>query len=142
MAEYIMKELVRERGFSDECVIASAATSYEEQGNPMYPPARRILLANGISPEGHRARRAERSDYAKYDYFVCMEDYNMRNLMRILRSDPEGKVCRLLDYTYEPGDIDDPWYTGDFETAYRQIRKGCEGLLDALGFSRNTIRKL
>ena len=127
-----MKEMVEERGLAGRFTIASAATSYEEQGNPIYPPAGKILLANGISPKGHRARRAERSDYANFDYFVCMEEYNIRNLMRILRSDPEGKVCRLLDFTDEPGDIDDPWYTGDFETAYRQIYKGCEGFLNSV----------
>ena len=136
MAEFIMKKLVQERGLSERFVIASAATSYEEEGNPIYPPAGRILQENGISSAGHRARRAELSDYVNYDFFVCMEEYNVRNLMRTLRSDPEGKVCRLLDYTDDPGDIDDPWYTGDFETAYRQIRKGCEGLLKALQYSR------
>ena len=136
IAEFIMKKLVQERGLSERFVIASAATSYEEEGTPIYPPAGRILQENGISSAGHRARRAERSDYVNYDFFVCMEEYNVRNLMRILRSDPEGKVCRLLDYTDDPGDIDDPWYTGDFETAYRQIRKGCEGLLKALQYSR------
>ena len=134
MGAYILKDLVRSRGIEDLFQIDSAATSYEEIGNPVYPPARRELRKHGISCEGHHARRMEKHDYEAYDYLIAMESYNIRNMLRILGDDPEGKITRLLDYTDRPGDIDDPWYTGDFETAYRQIREGCEGFLSFLGF--------
>lgn len=132
IAMFVFRDLVQKRGLSHEFVIDSAATSYEEIGNPVYPPARRKLLEHGINPDGHHARRMERSDYTRYDYLIGMEQYNIRNMMRILGSDPQGKVSRLLDHTPHPGDIDDPWYTGDFETAYREILKGCQALLEEL----------
>ena len=132
MAEYIFKDLVKKEGLESEFEIASAATSMEEIGNPVYPPARRKLAEYGIRSDGHHARRIERSDYEKYDYLIGMEQFNIRNMMRVLGSDPEQKVYRLLDFTDRPGDIDDPWYTNDFETAYREILRGCEGLLQTL----------
>ena len=79
--------------------------------------------------DGHRARRMERTDYQKYDYLIAMEQYNIRNMMRILGGDPEEKIFRLLDFTEHPADIDDPWYTDDFETAYRESAQGCRALL-------------
>ena len=130
MAEFVMKDMVRERELEDLFEIASAATSMEEIGNPVYPPARRKLKEHGISCDGHHARRVERRDYDAYDYLIVMENYNVRNLLRVIGSDPQGKVSRLLDHTDHPGDIDDPWYTGDFTTVYRQIREGCEALLE------------
>ncbi len=132
MAELIMKNLVEQAGLSACFRIASAATSMEEIGNPIYPPARRKLQEHGISAEGHRARRMERSDYEAYDYLIAMEQYNVRNMLRILGKDPEGKIHLLRDFTDHPGDIDDPWYSGDFTTAYRQILEGCRGLLEYL----------
>ena len=132
IAEYVMKDLVRKRGLEDVFRIDSAATSMEETGNPVYPPARRVLAKHSVPCGGHRARRMERSDYKAFDHLIGMENYNLRNMMRILGDDPENKVSLLLDWTDRPGDIDDPWYTGDFETAYRQIREGCEALLDKL----------
>ena len=132
MAEYIMKDLVRKRGIAQDFEIASAATSTEEIGNPVYPPAKRKLAEHGISCDGHHARQLCKTDYDRYDYMVGMETYNLHNMLNILGGDPEGKLHLLLDYTDAPGNIDDPWYTRDFETAYRQIAKGCEGLLDAL----------
>ena len=132
MAEYIMKDLVKKSGRENEFQIASAATSMEEIGNPVYPPARRKLREHGIIAEGHHARRMERSDYREYDYLIAMEQYNVRNMLRILGSDPEGKIHLLRDFTDHPGDIDDPWYSGDFTTAYQQIEEGCQGLLEHL----------
>lgn len=129
MAKYIFADLVQKKGLSDEFVIDSAATSMEEIGNPVYPPAKRKLREHGILAEGHRARRMERRDYQEYDYLIGMEQFNIRNMMRILGDDPQHKVSRLLDFSDRPGDIDDPWYTGDFETAYRDILEGCEALL-------------
>ena len=132
MAEFIMKKLVREKGLEDQFMIESAATSREELGNPVYPPARRKLSEHGISCQGHHARQMEKRDYDRFDYLVGMESYNLRNMMRILGSDPDGKVCRLLDFTGRPGDIDDPWYTGDFTTAYNEIEEGCKAMLEKL----------
>ena len=137
MSEFVLKHLVATRGLSDRFHIASAATSNEEIGNHIYPPARAELARHGIgiSPEtdyGMRektARRIRRSDYEEYDYLIAMEQYNIRNMMREIGSDPEHKVCRLLDFTDHPGDIDDPWYTGQFDVSYREILEGCEALL-------------
>lgn len=141
MAEYIMKDLVEKNGLERKFHIASAATSMEEIGNPVYPPARRKLREHGIVADGHHARRMERSDYQEYDYLIAMEQYNIRNMMRILGEDPQKKVSLLLDYTDRPGDIDDPWYTGDFETTYRQVLAGCQGLLEHLTGSNWGKRK-
>ena len=136
MAEFVFKDMVSKRGLADQFYIASAATSTEEIwngiGNPVYPPAKRKLAEHGIRAEGHHARRMERRDYEEYDYLIAMEQFNIRNMMRILESDPEQNVYRLLDFTDRPGDIDDPWYTDDFETAYREILCGCQGLLECL----------
>jgi protein-tyrosine phosphatase len=139
MAEFIFRDLVKKKGLEAQIAVASAATSREEIGNPVYPPARRKLAEHGISADGHHARQLTRRDYADYDYLVGMEQYNIRNMMRILGSDPDGKVSRLLDHGKRPRDIDDPWYTGDFETAYRDILEGCEALLDEITQSSRAI---
>lgn len=130
MAEFIMKDLVRKAKLDELFYIESAATSTEELGNPVYPPARRELARHGLSCSGKIARQIRREDYQKFDLLVYMEQYNLPRLRRIIPGDPEGKVRRLLDFTDKPGDIDDPWYTGDFATAYRQIEAGCRGILD------------
>ncbi len=132
MAEFIMRDLVTKANLQDRFVIASAATSMEEIGNPVYPPAKRKLREHGILAEGHHARRIERADYREYDYLIGMERYNLRNMLRIFGSDPEGKIYRLLDFTDRPRDIADPWYTDDFDTAYEEILEGCEALLKKL----------
>ncbi len=136
MAEFILKKMVEDRGLSSQFVIASAATSTEEiwngVGNPVYPPAKQELRKHGISCEGKRAVQLKKSDYDKYDLILGMEEYNLRNMMRILGKDPQHKVKLLLDYTDSPRGISDPWYTGDFETTYRDIVEGCEALLDSL----------
>ena len=132
MAEYIFKDLVKKEGLESEFEIASAATSMEEIGNPVYPPARRKLAEYGIRSDGHHARRIERSDYEKYDYLIGMEERNRRNMLRILGKDPEKKVSLLLDYADEHGDIADPWYTGNFDITYRDVVRGCEGFLTYL----------
>lgn len=132
MAEFIMKALVKEAGLEGEFEIASAATSREEIGNPLYPPARRTLQRHGIPMTPHAARQVTREDYREYDLLIAMEGYNLRNLRPMVGSDPEKKVSLLMDYTCRPGDVADPWYTGDFETAYRDILEGCQGLLRRL----------
>ena len=136
MAEFIMKDLVEKRGLSDRFEIASAATSTEEIGNGVYPPAKAELARHGIGVPGNelglslkRARQMNRSDYDRYDYIIGMENLNLSYMNRILGGDPEGKVHLLMDFTSHPEDIDDPWYTGDFKGVYKQILEGCEALL-------------
>ena len=133
MAEFIMKSIISESGLSDRFYIASAATSTEEiwngVGNPVYPPAKRELAKHGISCEGKRAVQITKADYGKYDYILGMEERNIRNILRIVGKDPEHKVKLLLDYSDHPRDIADPWYTGNFESTYRDVVEGCEGFL-------------
>lgn len=133
MAEFIMKKLVREAGREREFRIESAATSYEEIGNPVYPPARRELAAHGISCDGKTARHLEREDYAAFDYLIGMDRMNLRNMKRICGDDPEGKMFLMRDFSDSPGEVDDPWYTGRFGEVYRQILEGCQGLLARCG---------
>ena len=136
MAEFIFKNMINKKQLQSDFCIASAATSTEEIwngiGNPVYPPAKKELARHGISCDGKRAVQLKKSDYDKYDYLIAMEEKNRRNMLRILGSDPEHKVSLLLDYTDCPGNIADPWYTGDFEITYRDIVKGCEGFLEHL----------
>ena len=137
MAEFILKDLVRKHNLTDRFHIASAATSTEEIwngiGNPVYPPARDILARHGISCAGKRAVQVKKSDYDEYDYLICMDTNNIRNLRRIIGEDKEGKVSLLLDHAGRPGQsIADPWYTGDFQKTYEDIEEGCRGLLKEL----------
>lgn len=134
MAEFIMKDLVKKAGLSSRFQISSAAVSAEEVGNSVYPPARRELLRHGIDPGGKRAVRIRAEDYDRYDRILYMDKQNARWLRQLFSGDPAHKLRRLLDCTDHPGDIDDPWYTGDFETAYLQILSGCQGLLAELEF--------
>lgn len=132
MAEFIFKDLITTRGIADQFFVASAATSTEEIGNPVYPPARQKLNQHGINCEGKRAVQMKREDYDKYDLLIGTEQINVRNMERIAGSDPENKIHRLLDYSKHPRDISDPWYTGDFDRAYEDILEGCEALLEYL----------
>ena len=132
MAEMVMKRLVREAGRSEQFEIASAATSTEEIGNPVYPPARRKLAEHGISCDGKTARQITREDYLYYDVIIAMDGNNLRNLRRLLGEDTDHKIRLLMDYTNRPGDVADPWYTGDFEATWRDVLEGCQGLLAAL----------
>jgi len=130
MAEFIMKDMVHAEGLDDEYHIESAATSTEEIGNPVYPPARRELAKHGISCEGKTARQLRRDDYDRWDYIIGMEQLNMSYMHRILGGDPDGKVSLLMDHAGKSEDIDDPWYTGDFAGVYEQITEGCAALLE------------
>ena len=132
MAEFVMKDLADKAGMAGEFEIASSAVSAEELGNHVYPPARDILAEHGISCKGKRAEVFCRRDYEKFDLIIVMDKSNLRNLMRIIGSDPEQKVHLLLEYAGRSDSVADPWYTGDFESAYRDILEGCEGLLDHL----------
>ena len=129
MAEFVMKRLVREQGLEKDFWIASAATSREELGNPVYPPARRKLWEHGMSCSGKTAVQMTKADYAKYDHIIGMDSMNYRNIMRIIKSDPDNKVSLLLDFTEHPHSVADPWYSGDFDTTYNDVLTGCQALL-------------
>ncbi len=132
MAEYVMKHLVKEAGLDDQFEIASAATSTEEIGNPVYPPARRKLAEHGIACNGHAAHQLTRREYDYYDLLIGMDEWNIRNMNRMCDGDPEGKIHKLLDYTDRPGDVADPWYTDNFEATWRDCLEGCTKLLESL----------
>ena len=132
MAEFVMKALVKKEGLEREFFIASAATSTEEIGNPVYPPARRMLQKHGIDCAGKTARQMTARDYGQYDLLVGMDGANLRNMRRICGGDRDGKLRLLREYTDRPGDVADPWYTGDFEATWRDVDEGCRGLLAAI----------
>ena len=133
MAEFVLKDMVRKRGLDDIFEIESAATSREEIGNPVYPPARRKLAENGIVCSGHRACQMTKADYDHYDMIICMDANNIRNTLRITGGDPENKISLLLDYTSRAGQqVADPWYTGNFDATWRDVTEGCEGLLNRI----------
>lgn len=136
MAEFLLKDMVQKQHLADTFQIASAATSTEEIwngiGNPVYPPAKAKLAEHGISCDGKRAVQLTRADYARYDFLIGMDSANIRNMRRILGGDPEGKVYKLLSFAGMEQDISDPWYSGDFERAYRDIELGCRSLLEYL----------
>ncbi len=129
MAEFVMKDITAKAGLSDEFLIESAATSTEEIGNPVYPPARRKLQEHGIGCDGKTARQVRREDYDRFDLIIGMDEENMYNLRRLFPNDPEDKLSLLMDYTARPGSVADPWYTGDFEATWRDVLEGCTGLL-------------
>lgn len=134
MAEFVMKDMVAKMGAADRFYIASAATSTEEIGNPVHPGTRNKLRSLGISTDGKCAVQLRRSDYERYDYLIGMDSWNIRNMLRILGSDPERKVYRLLDFTDKPRDIDDPWYTGNFDETYDDITEGLNGFLSKISY--------
>ena len=132
MAEFVMKALAAKAGLAERLEIASAATSTEEIGNPVYPPAQRKLAEHGIGCAGKTARQMTRRDYEAYDYLIAMDRNTMRNMQRFVGSDPAGKVSLLMDHTARPGDVADPWYTGDFDATWRDVAEGCAALLEEL----------
>ena len=132
MAEFVMKDLVKKARLEKDFQIASAATSIEEIGRPLYPPARRKLDEHGIRCDGHSARQLTYQDYDEYDLLIGMDQANLRSMYRICGGDYAGKMHLLLDFTDRPGDVADPWYTGDFETTWRDVLAGCSGLLAQL----------
>ena len=132
MAEFVMKNMVEKAGLEQEIRVASAATTTEENGNPVYPPARRKLAEHGIGCEGKTARQMRYHDYEQYGLIIGMDRENLYDMRRICQGDPEGKIHLLMDYTDRPGDVADPWYTRDFETTWRDVEEGCRGLLEHL----------
>ena len=134
MAEFVMKDIVKKAGRESQFEIASAATSTEEIGRSLHPGAKRKLDEMGIPNERRRARQLTREDYDAFDYLICMDEWNVRNIMRIIRRDPENKVHMLLEYAGERREIADPWYTGNFDETYEDLIRGCTGFLQYLGF--------
>ena len=138
MAEFLLKDIVKQRGIASDFYIASAATSTEEiwggKGNPVYPPARKKLAEHGIDCRGKCAVQFAQTDYHKYDYLLCMDEANVRNSLRIVGSDPEEKIKRLLYYTGHERNIADPWYTGNFDETYDDIMEGLAAFLEYLGY--------
>jgi protein-tyrosine phosphatase len=132
MAEFIMKDMAAKAGLSSRFEIASAATSSEELGNPVYSPVRRKLSEHDIDCSGKTARRLQKGDYENYDLLIGMDSANLSNMHRICGGDPSGKMSLLMDYTDHPGDVADPWYTRDFERTWRDVEQGCRGLLKLL----------
>ena len=129
MAEFVMKDLVKKAGMESQFRIESAATSREEIGNPVYPPARQKLKEHGISCEGHAARQLTNQDYEEYDLLIGMDQANLRSMYRICGGDFSDKMSLLMEHTDHPGDVADPWYTGDFEATWQDVLAGCQGLL-------------
>ena len=132
MAEFVMKSLVSKAGREEDFYIESAATSTEEIGNEVYPPARRKLAEHNISCKGKTARQMTRRDYDRFDLLIGMDSWNIRNMRVICGGDPEDKIHQLLDFTNRAGDVADPWYTGDFEATWRDVLEGCQCLLKQL----------
>ena len=136
MAEFLMKELVRQAGQAEAFCIASAATSAEELGNPVYPPVRRKLAEHGIDCTGKTARQLTRRDYEDWDLLIGMDEENMAGMRRLFGGDPEGKLHMLLEYAGLHRGVADPWYTGDFDAAWQDVTVGCTALLTHLSRRR------
>lgn len=138
MAEFVFKRLVRRAGLEDAFEVASAATSDEEVGNPVYPLAKRTLAEHGIGCPGKTARQLTPDDYDRYDMLIGMDGANLRNMKLLFGGDPEGKLSLLLDHTPESDtkhhgrDVSDPWYTRKFNIAWDDISTGCSALFDKL----------
>lgn len=132
MAEFMMKDLVKKEGLEDRFLIESAAVSREEIGNPVYPPAREMLARHGIGCAGKRARQITVQDYEEYDLLIAMDRSNLTRMERICGRDTQGKIHLMMDFTSRPGEVADPWYTGDFTATWRDLEEGCRGLLDYL----------
>ena len=130
MGEFILKDLVEKAGLADRFHIESAATSTEEIGNPVYPPARRKLAQHGIDCAGKTARQLTADDYGRFDLLLGMDRANIRNMTHICGGDPQGKIHLLMEYAGHPGrEVADPWYTGDFDATWDDVLAGCQGLL-------------
>ena len=133
MAEFVLKDMVKKAGREREFIIASAATSSEELGNPVYPPVRKLLTAHGIDCAGKTARQLRRDDYDRWDLIIGMDEENMFNMRRLFGGDRDGKLHNMMDYAGRPGAaVADPWYTRDFERTWRDVSAACEGLLESI----------
>lgn len=142
MAELVMKDLVKKAGLESQFHIESAATSTEEIGNPVYPPARRKLAEHGISSDGHAARQLRNEDYDRFDLLIGMDKANLRNMHRICGGDFDSKLHLLMEYAGSPdAEVADPWYTRDFEATWQDVLAGCQGLLNYLRKDKSGIHQ-
>jgi len=132
MAEFVLKDMVKKQGIADRFLISSSATSTEEIGNPVHRGTKKKLAEHEISVDGKCAVQLRKSDYEKYDYIIAMDSFNIKNIIRIIVQDTDKKVSRLLDFSDNPRDIADPWYTGNFDDTYNDVKEGCEALLQYL----------
>ena len=132
MAESVFTYMVKQRGIEDKFYIDSAATSREEIGNGPHYGTVGKLRQEGIPVVPHRAVQMTKADYDKYDYLIGMDSANIRNMTRIAGSDPDGKIYKMLEFAGKSRDVADPWYTGDFESTYRDVVEGLEGFLEFL----------
>ena len=136
MAEFVFRQMAEQAGLAERFDVASAATTDEEiwngYGNPVYPPVERLLREHGMNPDGKRAVLLTAEDYDFYDYFIGMDDENLRDMERIFHGDPDHKCSLLMDYTENPRPVADPWYTRDFQRTWNDVDEGCRGLLDTL----------
>lgn len=132
MAEFIMKDLVAKEGLSGRFHIESAATSTEEIGNEVYPPAKQKLAEHSISCKGKTARQMTAADYNRFDLLIGMDRWNLRNMKAICGGDSDNKIHLLMDYTKRPGEVADPWYTGNFDATWRDVLEGCSALLESI----------
>ncbi len=132
MAEYVFKDMIKNKGLEKQFHIDSVATSYEEVGNDMHYGTKDKLDEMGIPYKKHKARRIEKQDYEKYNYIIGMEESNIRNILRIIGGDNDKKIYKLLDFSKNPRDIADPWYTGNFTATYEDIVEGCIGFFNYL----------
>ena len=142
MAEFVMKDLVKKAGLESRFHIESAATSTEEIGNPVYPPARRKLAEHGIGSDGHAARQLRNEDYDRFDLLIGMDKANLRNMHRICGGDFDSKLHLLMEYAGSPDvEVADPWYTRDFEATWQDVLAGCQGLLNYLRKDKSGIHQ-
>ena len=132
MAEFIFKKLVFDAGLADRFIISSSATSTEELGSPVYPPARAELTKHGIRSDGKYAVQLSRSDADKYDMFIGMDSANIRNMHRILGEGARDRIHKMMNFAGEGGDVADPWYMGGFDRTYEDIYRACVGLFEML----------
>jgi protein-tyrosine phosphatase len=136
MAEFVLKDMVKKWGIAGDFYIESAATTREEIGNPVYPPARKKLAEHGLRCDGKVARLMTRRDYEEFDYIIGMDQENRYDMKRIVGGDPEGRLSCLMDYTDHPREVADPWYTRNFDATWRDVCEGCEAFLNYLGYQK------
>ena len=132
MAEFLFRDMVKKAGLSDWIQVASAGTSNEEEGNPVHPGTRKKLRQIGIATDGKYAIQIRSSDYDRYDFLIGMDRYHIMAMNRLFRGDPEKKIYKFLGFCGEDRDVADPWYTGDFDTTFQDVSKGCTALFQFL----------
>ena len=130
MAEFVLRDMAEKEGIADQLLIDSAGTSAEEYGNPVYPPARRMLARHGIACDGKYARRMTADDYETFDMLIGMEERNLVGMRRFVKGDPGGKISLLMSWAGEGREVADPWYTRDFDAALNDIEAGCRAMLN------------